>query len=162
TALLGRAPQLGEHTQVVADFDWEHLVPRLGGGRAGGLLLGVPEARLALEATSHPDRAVLRRLADISEEERPGFLLDLVRRQIASVLGHSDPGAIAEDSDFVSLGLSSFTALELSNRLRTAGIEVAPAVVYDHPSPVALAHHLHTRIGSADSPSAATRLPEAS
>ncbi|MFF1714423.1 type I polyketide synthase [Streptomyces sp. NPDC058268] len=162
TALLGRAPQLGEHTQVVADFDWEHLVPRLGGGRAGGLLLGVPEARLALEATSHPDRAVLRRLADISEEERPGFLLDLVRRQIASVLGHSDPGAIAEDSDFVSLGLSSFTALELSNRLRTAGIEVAPAVVYDHPSPVALADHLHTRIGSADSPSAATRLPEAS
>jgi acyl transferase domain-containing protein len=162
TALLGRAPQLGGHTQVVADFDWEHLVPRLAGGRAGGLLLGVPEARRALEATSHPDSTVLRRLADISEEERPGFLLDLVRRQIASVLGHSDPEAIAEDSDFVSLGLSSFTALELSNRLRTAGIEVAPAVVYDHPSPVALAHHLHTRIGSADSPSAAAHLPEAS
>ena len=70
--------------------------------------------------------------------------------------------AVEAGSDFVSLGLSSFTALELSNRLRTAGIEVPPAVVYDHPSPAALAEHLHTRIGSADSPSAAAQLPEAS
>ncbi|GGW70296.1 hypothetical protein GCM10010503_54380 [Streptomyces lucensis JCM 4490] len=161
TALLARAPQLGEHTQVVADFDWERLVPRLAGGRAGGLLLGVPEARRALDATPHADGPVPRGLADVPAPERLGFLLDLIRRQVASVLGHADPGAIADDSDFIGLGLSSFTALELSTRLRTAGIDVSTADVYDHPSPGALAGHLHARIGDAGTPSASAPVLEA-
>ncbi|WDM16620.1 acyltransferase domain-containing protein [Streptomyces lavenduligriseus] len=162
TALLARAPHLGGHTQMVADFDWERLVPRLAGGRPGGLLLGVPEARQALDATPHAEGPKLRGLADVPVSERFDFLLDLIRRQLAAVLGHAEPDAIADDSDFIALGLSSFTALELSTRLRTVGIEVSTADVYDHPSPAALARHLHARLGDADPSPASTDLLEAS
>ncbi|HWE88010.1 MAG TPA: acyl carrier protein, partial [Pseudonocardiaceae bacterium] len=49
----------------------------------------------------------------------------------------------------LEVGFSSFTALELSNRLKSeVGVELPPVAIYDHPTPVALAHYLHTELAA--------------
>jgi aryl carrier-like protein len=61
---------------------------------------------------------------------------------VAAVLGLDAPDGFADDDNFVELGLSSFTALELSTRIRTAGLDLPPAVAFDHPTPRGVADYL--------------------
>ncbi|WP_086666764.1 type I polyketide synthase [Lentzea kentuckyensis] len=82
-------------------------------------------------------------LAGRSAQERRALLLDLVCRTAASVLGHDDPGAIRTDAGFLDDGFDSLTALELRTRLATAaGTRLSTTLVFDHPTPEAVAAHL--------------------
>ncbi|HEX6526879.1 MAG TPA: beta-ketoacyl synthase N-terminal-like domain-containing protein [Streptosporangiaceae bacterium] len=143
-ALTERAAELAGESVILADIDWERLVTRLGAARVPRLFLGVPTARALINAEARPATAgTLPRLSDIPEAERLGFLLSLIRTQAAIVLGYQTPDEVGADSDFMSLGFSSLTALDLSTRMRAAGLKLSPAAVFDHPTPYALAHHLH-------------------
>nr|WP_279499204.1 acyltransferase domain-containing protein [Actinomadura rubrisoli] len=82
-------------------------------------------------------------LAAAPPERRETLLLDLLRGQLAAVLGHDE--AVGADTDLMDLGLTSFAALEVMTRLRTAtGLELSPAELYDNPTSRALARHLAT------------------
>ncbi|MGP4003695.1 AMP-binding protein, partial [Streptomyces sp. 8N706] len=73
----------------------------------------------------------------------PGFLLDVVRAEVALVLGRSGPAAVPADGSFREQGLTSATSLRLRNRLTAAtGLDVPVTAVYDYPTPRALAGHL--------------------
>jgi acyl transferase domain-containing protein len=75
------------------------------------------------------------------------ILLDLVLNHVAEVLGHSSADLIEEDSSLLEIGFSSFTALELSNRLKEeTGMILPPAAIYDHPTPSALADYLRDEL----------------
>ncbi|MGW1642903.1 type I polyketide synthase [Streptomyces lavendulae] len=88
-------------------------------------------------------------LAGASAEEQERVLLDLVRLHAAAVLGHDAPDAIDPEVPFLRLGFSSFTGLDLRNRLCLAtGLLLEPVVVFDHPSPVSLARYLRTVLGA--------------
>ncbi|WP_432063569.1 type I polyketide synthase, partial [Streptomyces sp. S1] len=88
------------------------------------------------------------RLASLSPREREEWALSLVRTEAASVLGHASPLAVTPESSFQDLGLDSMTGVELRNRLNTAtGVRLAATVVFDHPTPEALAGHLLERLG---------------
>jgi polyketide synthase 7 len=93
---------------------------------------------------------LVARLAGLTAEQRRGELVDLVRRSAATVLGRSDaPNAadIGAESVFRDIGFDSLTAVELRNRLKTAtGLNLSPTLIFDYPTPVALAEHLGVRL----------------
>jgi acyl transferase domain-containing protein len=85
---------------------------------------------------------LLERLWGAPEEEQSKVLLDTILRHAAAVLGYDPTDPIDVQRDFLELGFSSFTALELAGRLRTDGLQLDPVAIYDHPTPAALADHL--------------------
>ncbi|MFD5731508.1 SDR family NAD(P)-dependent oxidoreductase [Streptomyces sioyaensis] len=93
-------------------------------------------------------------LSELSEDERRRMLLDVVRENVAAVLGHHQDGTVDDEQPFKDLGLDSLTAVELRNRLASAtGLTLPATLLFDLPSPSALAHHLLTRMGAQESKS---------
>ncbi|GLZ41831.1 beta-ketoacyl synthase N-terminal-like domain-containing protein [Actinokineospora sp. NBRC 105648] len=72
-------------------------------------------------------------------------LLELVRGHVAAVLGHRGPDAVDAAVPLRELGFDSLAAVELRNRLSAAtGLVLAPTLVFDHPTPAAVAECLRT------------------
>ncbi|WP_262706021.1 MULTISPECIES: type I polyketide synthase [Streptomyces] len=88
------------------------------------------------------------RIAMAVPEEREQLLLDLVRTHLATVLGRTDPHGVDAEGGLLEMGLDSLTAVELRNHLGTAtGLRLPTTVVFDHPTPIALAKYLVSRLG---------------
>jgi acyl transferase domain-containing protein len=83
--------------------------------------------------------------------ERPvGSMLDLVLAHTAEVLGHDAPERIGPEEKFLDIGLSSFTALEVRNRLcEVTGLLLPPVLLFDHPTPAEVARFLEERSAAA-------------
>nr|WP_320068405.1 SDR family NAD(P)-dependent oxidoreductase [Micromonospora sp. RTGN7] len=134
---------------VVADVTWDRFAASFTALRPSPLLGDIPEARPApADAVGDPadgaERGQLgRRLAGMSPADREAHLLDLVRAQVAAVLGHSTPDAVPADRAFQRQGFDSLTAVELRNRLTAStGLALPTTLVFDHPTPLALVAHL--------------------
>ena len=80
--------------------------------------------------------------ADPAEPE----VRELLRAEVAAVLGHPDAAVIADDRPFTELGFDSLTVLELRTRLAgLAGIDLPATVVFDQPTVAELARYLVAR-----------------
>ncbi|RSM86750.1 hypothetical protein DMA10_36430 [Streptomyces sp. WAC 01420] len=87
--------------------------------------------------------ALLQRLGALPAQERAKAVLDLVRTQVAAVLGFAGPHAVAADRGFLELGFDSLTALELRNRLTAVtGLRLPATLIFDYPSAHALADYV--------------------
>nr|WP_051783711.1 MULTISPECIES: type I polyketide synthase [unclassified Streptomyces] len=87
-------------------------------------------------------------LGGLTEEERRRTLLRLVRTETAMVLGLEGPGQVGAERGFLDQGLDSLMAVELRNRLGAhAGLRLPATLVFDLPTPMAVAKHLHDALG---------------
>nr|WP_262706335.1 type I polyketide synthase [Streptomyces sp. NEAU-383] len=127
-------------------------------------LVRVPARRATAESTgvagaAGAAEALRARLAGASYAEGERLVLDTVRRNVAAVLGHGGPETVEPGRAFKDFGFDSLTAVELRNRLGTAtGLRLTATLVFDHPTPTALAQHLHHELAR-DAGSAATSVP---
>jgi acyl carrier protein len=91
--------------------------------------------------------AFVERLAALPEASRQTATVDLIRTQAAAVLGHSSTQLVGSTRLFKDLGFDSLTAVELRNRLNTAtGSRLPATLVFDYPTPSALAEHLLSEV----------------
>ncbi|WP_438021153.1 type I polyketide synthase [Sorangium sp. So ce315] len=99
-------------------------------------------ARNTAQASSLPER-----LSALPPAERERTLLDLVRTEAAIVLGLASFESLDPDRLLQELGLDSIIALQLRNRLAAAtGVRLPATLLFDHPTPAALASLLMTRL----------------
>ncbi|MEU4898936.1 SDR family NAD(P)-dependent oxidoreductase, partial [Streptomyces sp. NPDC044780] len=111
------------------------------------ILRGLVRARRRT-AESAPARSQLRRrLLPLTEAEQERLLLDIVREEVASLLGHAGPETVVPGRAFKDLGFDSLTAVRLRNRLgAVTGLRLPATMVFDYPSPLALVAYLRTEI----------------
>ncbi|MYT32255.1 thioester reductase domain-containing protein, partial [Streptomyces sp. MspMP-M5] len=84
-----------------------------------------------------------QQLASLAPEERLQFLVHRLLAEVAEVLGHTDAQNIDAERPFTALGFDSLTSVELRNRINEFAATKLPAtVVFDHPTPAALARFL--------------------
>ena len=141
---LHRALSAGETTLVVADVDWPRFVTRFTAIRPSPLLAALPEARVR-EPEPEPVRvgSARARLDGLPEARRGMALLTLVREAVADVLGVRGAARVDPARPFAELGFDSLTAVELRNRLvGETGLTLPTTLVFDQPTPGALAEHL--------------------
>ncbi|MEH0846172.1 type I polyketide synthase [Micromonospora sp. CPCC 205711] len=102
-----------------------------------------------------------RQLAERTPDERAGLLLDLVRTQAATILGHAGPDVIEPDRAFNELGFDSLTAVEFRNQVNEAtGLRLPPTLIFDYPSARELADHLHRALAPDEEAAAAAATDE--
>ena len=97
---------------------------------------------------AEPERPGIRgELTGLPAGEQNRLLLELVRSHTAAVLGIERSGDLDADMTFGDLGIDSVTAVALRNRLNaTTGLRLPGSLVYGHPTPAAVAHHLRAKI----------------
>ncbi|MCU1687949.1 MAG: Beta-ketoacyl synthase [Amycolatopsis sp.] len=153
-AALRQALDEDQTTLTVTNTDWARFAPGFTAQRPSPLLSGIPEVRQALFATGNPearDNGLGQRLAGHSDEEAERVLLDLLRSQVAVVLGHRGSTAVSVDKSFRDQGFDSMTAVELRDRLTAVtGLVLPSALIYDYPTPRAVAGYLVANLVSSE------------
>ncbi|SES16961.1 pimaricinolide synthase PimS1 [Lentzea xinjiangensis] len=134
--------------------DEAFLVPaRISGGRSDGPVAAVLRGlvrggKRTAGAAAGADFATT--LAAMPAEDRLRHVVELVRGHAAGVLGHASPAEVEPDKQFRDLGFDSLTAVELRNSIAAAtGLKLASTLVFDYPTPVELAGHLHGLLAGA-------------
>jgi acyl carrier protein len=131
---------------VAASWNMAGLRDRAEHGALPGIMRGLVRVRRRASAAAQSAAGAtgLRdRVAALSEADARRALVDLVRSHVAAVLGYAGPDAVDPDRAFVELGFDSLSAVELRNRLDAeTGLQLPPALAFDHPTVTALGEHL--------------------
>ncbi|EFL26044.1 modular polyketide synthase [Streptomyces himastatinicus ATCC 53653] len=149
-ALFDAAQEVGDAFLVPMQLDLAPLTgapvsmvpPLLRGLVRGGTTRRTAESGAAVDGAS-----LVERLVRLDAAERDQMLLDLVRGQVAVVLGHDSPDAVEASRAFRDLGFDSLTGVEFRNRLgAAAGLRLPATLVFDYPTPTALAAYLRDEL----------------
>ncbi len=98
--------------------------------------------------TESAGRSLAEQLVAVPERDRPQAVQELVRTHVAAVLGHASASMVDTDHSFKEIGLDSLAAVELRNRLiKATGLRLPTTLVFDHPTPGAVARLLMERVG---------------
>ena len=148
-ALFDEALSAPEPALVPVRLDLGALRAQAGAGVLPTVLRGLVRTpvRRQVEAGAAASSDLVARLAGQGETERRKALLEIVRTQVAVVLGHAGADGVSTTRAFKELGFDSLTAVEFRNRLSTAvGLRLPPTLVFDYPNPTVLAEHLDAEL----------------
>jgi polyketide synthase 12 len=155
--LLDTAMIVDEPFLLPAHIDFAALRVKFDGGTLPPMfvdLINAPTRRQVDDtlAAAKSKSALLQRLEGLPDDEQHAILLDLVRSNIATVLGNASPEGIDPDRAFQELGFDSLTAVEMRNRLKSAtGLALSPTLIFDYPNSAALAGYIHRElVGAAE------------
>ncbi|MEU8976251.1 SDR family NAD(P)-dependent oxidoreductase, partial [Streptomyces monashensis] len=149
-ALFDAALATGAHQIIPLRIDRAALGARTGEPPAPlrGLVRGTGR-RAAGAAQAGGTGGFAERLAGLAEAERDRTVLELVRTQVAAVLGHSGVESVSPEKAFRELGFDSFAAVELRNVLGAAtGLKLPATLVFDHPNCRAVAALIKEKTGA--------------
>jgi acyl transferase domain-containing protein len=150
--LFDRATAADEAVLIPARLDTAALIRA---ETVPAMLRGIAPGTPRRAATAAAADSWAERLTRLPEAERDAAALELVRAQISTVLGLTGSATVAADHAFKDLGFDSLTVVDLRNRLSAAtGIRLPTTVVFDHPSPAALARRLLAELTGAAAASA--------
>ncbi|MET9500064.1 type I polyketide synthase, partial [Streptomyces sp. NPDC006552] len=130
---------------LVASIDWNRFGPAFTAVRHSPMLTEVFRAPSGPGATVETAATGLRaRLQGLDPDSRRRELLTEVRTRAAAALGYPGPERVGAERAFRDLGVDSLIAVELRNVLAAvSGVTLPSTVVFDHPTPQALADFLH-------------------
>ncbi len=152
---LGEVLEQSDAVVTVMDIDWARLAAATGAVdlQRRPLVRDLPEVRGLAAAGAgsvdvvHGEGELGRRLTGMDRAEQDRVLTDVVRTEAAVVLGHASAAAVQARHAFKELGFDSLTAVELRNRLNAAtGLRLPATLIFDYPTPVALATWLRTEL----------------
>ncbi|MFF4364461.1 acyltransferase domain-containing protein, partial [Streptomyces sp. NPDC001604] len=144
---LGEALDGPDPALTVMDVDWVQLAssPAAKHLRELPLVRDLPEIRsLAASGAVVDEGELVGRLRSLGRaEEQTRVLTEVVRTEVAAVLGHASAEAVQDRQNFKDLGFDSLTSVELRNRLASVtGRRLPSTLVFDYPTPVSLAGFL--------------------
>ena len=149
-ALLDAALDTGRPAVVVTPLD---LAAIRASGQVQPLFAGLVRTPVRRRASNEAATApAIDRLAELDPRERYALLLERVGAEVVAVLGLDAPPEPTRP--FPELGFDSLTSVELRNRLiATIGAPLPATLVFDHPTPHAVAEFLRdTLVPTADAP----------
>ncbi|MGW1260284.1 type I polyketide synthase, partial [Streptomyces sp. NPDC002513] len=146
---------LGRDEAVLVPAKLDTAALRHGQGPLPAVLRSLVPTGLRTAAAATADRTrgpeLAQSLAGHTPKEQQRMLLELVRTHSAAVLGHTGAEEVSADRPFTEIGLDSLTALELRTRLaESSGLRLSATLIFDYPTPQALAGHLRSRLCGAD------------
>ncbi|WP_344942694.1 type I polyketide synthase [Sphaerisporangium flaviroseum] len=149
---LRQALDHDETAVTLVEVDWERFARRFTATRPSPLLGEIPEAARYGPAAGRAGAAATpgaaTRLTGAPGPERLRQVLDLVRGQVAAVLGHASADAVDPRRGLLELGMDSLTMVELRNRLSAAtGLRVRGNLVVSAGTPEAIARMLDAELG---------------
>ncbi|WP_181008973.1 type I polyketide synthase, partial [Streptomyces sp. SM12] len=156
-ALLDLATATGDAFHVPLNLDPAALAdagtPDEGAGLPAvlrGLTRRPARRAVAAPGAGDTEEGFTRRISGLPPGAARRETTDLVRALTAGVLGRDRSegvDGVPPDRPFQALGFDSLTAVELRNQLaRATGERLPPTVVFDHPTPEALARYLTVRL----------------
>ncbi|WP_435840660.1 SDR family NAD(P)-dependent oxidoreductase, partial [Streptomyces bobili] len=146
-ALFDAALAGGEVAATLASLDLDRLRAQATQSSLPEVLRGLVRARRAATAVTATGSTLADRLAGRPAEDVDRELLDLVRSHTATVLGHAGTGSVQPSVAFREIGLDSLAAVEIRKRLNeVTGLRLSATVVFDHPTPAALADFLREEL----------------
>ncbi|NYV75823.1 beta-ketoacyl reductase, partial [Streptomyces sp. UH6] len=158
-AAMEQALTLGDPCTTVAEVAWEKFAPSFTAMRPSALLGELYDPRRGTaadgpspsgEAEEDTSEAFRRQLLSVPADEQSRLLQELVQAEAARVLGHTSAHAVEADRAFRDLGFDSVMGIELRNRLNDkTGLDLESTIVFDEPSPEALAVRLRRELGLA-------------
>ncbi|GAA4526046.1 type I polyketide synthase [Amycolatopsis samaneae] len=150
---------LGVDETVVLPMKLDYVTLRADPAGLPGPLRGV--VRISSRAGAGPDGGLRRKLAALEAAEREHAVMELVRAEVAAVLGHDSADAIEPDRAFQELGFDSFAAVELHRRMSgRTGLPLPATLVFDHPTSRAAARYVLAVLEPGDTGPARSPLQE--
>ncbi|MFI2478662.1 SDR family NAD(P)-dependent oxidoreductase [Nocardia xishanensis] len=161
-ALFDKALDMAGATSIPVRLELSALRAMSSSGVLAPVFAGLIGPRSAATGGVERRSRLRERLSAARADQQRQVALDTVRATAATVLGHSSSAAIDADRAFDELGFDSLTAVEFRNQLGDAAdVRLPSTMIFDYPTPRALADFLLDEISEAPAEPLGAAIPPA-